>query len=73
MPLDLRLECARVLHEKLIVPVLMYGSETVLWKKKELSRVRAVQINNLIGLLDIRSMDRVPNVWIRVLCGLRRV
>ena len=29
--MDLQLECARVLHETLLVPVLMYGSETMLW------------------------------------------
>ena len=28
---DLQLECVRVLHEVLLVPVLMYGSETMLW------------------------------------------
>ena len=27
---DLQLQCARVLHETLLVPVLMYGSETML-------------------------------------------
>ena len=27
---DLQLECGRVLHETLLVPVLMYGSETML-------------------------------------------
>ena len=32
---DLQLECARVLHETLFVPVLIYGNETVLWKEKE--------------------------------------
>ena len=26
----LQLECARVLHESLLVPVLMYGSETMI-------------------------------------------
>ena len=31
------LECARVLHETLLVPVLMYGSETMIWKEKERS------------------------------------
>ena len=35
---DLQLECARVLHETLLEPVLMYGSEATLWKK-ERSRV----------------------------------
>ena len=29
---DLQLECARVLHETLLVPVLTYDSETMLWK-----------------------------------------
>ena len=39
---DLQFECASVLYESLLVPVLMYGSETMLWKKKERSRIRAV-------------------------------
>ena len=34
---DLQLECASVLHETLLVPVLLYGNETVLWKEKEKS------------------------------------
>ena len=29
---SLHLECARVLHESLLIPVLMYGSETMKWK-----------------------------------------
>ena len=52
---DLQLECDRVLHETLLVPVLMYCSETMLWKKR--SRIRAVQMDNLRGLLGIRRMD----------------
>ena len=40
--MDLQLECARVLHETLLVPFLMYGSEKMLWKEKERSRIRAV-------------------------------
>ena len=30
---DLQLECARVLHETLLVSVLTYWSETILWKE----------------------------------------
>ena len=30
---DLKIECARILHETLLVPVLTYGSETILWKE----------------------------------------
>ena len=60
-----------VLHETLLVPVLMYGSETMLWKE-EISRIRAVQVDNLRGLLGIRRMDKVPNARIRELCGVTK-
>ena len=40
----LQLECGRVLHETLLVPVLMYVSEKILWREKERARVRASQI-----------------------------
>ena len=36
---DLQLECARILHETLLVHVLMYGNETMSWKEEERSRV----------------------------------
>ena len=53
----MQLECARFLHETLLVPFLMYDSETMLWKEKVRYRIRAVQMDNLRGLLDIRRMD----------------
>ena len=37
--MGLQLECARVLHEALIVPVFIYGNETIIWKEKERSMV----------------------------------
>ena len=43
-----------LLHETLLVPVLMYVSERLLWKEKERSRIRVVQIDNLKG---IRRVD----------------
>ena len=42
---SLQLECARVFHKSLLVPVLTYGSETMIWKEKERSRIRAVQMD----------------------------
>ena len=45
-----------VLQETLLVPVLMYGSETVIEE----------------GLFGIRRMDRVPNAWIRELCRVTK-
>ena len=63
---DLQLECARVL------PVLMYGSETMLWKEKERSGIRAAQMDNHRGLLGIRRRDKVPNTRIKKLCGVTK-
>ena len=53
---DLQLQCARVLHKTLLVPVLMYGSETLLWKKQR-PRIRSAQMDNLKSLLGIRRTD----------------
>ena len=53
----MQLEYARVLHETLLVPVPMYGSETMLWKEKERSRIRAVQMDKLRGLLGNMRSD----------------
>ena len=50
----------------------MYGGETRIWKEKERSRVRAVQMYNLRRLLGIRRMDEVPNAWIREMCGVTK-
>ena len=60
----LQFECARVLYQAFLLSVLLYGSETMIWKEKEISRIKAVQMNNLKGLLHIRRMDEVPNVGI---------
>ena len=56
----------------MFVPLVTYGSETMIWKKKESSRIRAVQMDNLRGLLGIRRMNKVPNARIRQLCGVTK-
>ena len=38
--------CSLSAHEALLVPILTHGSETMLWKEKEISRIRVVQIVN---------------------------
>ena len=50
----------------------MNGSETMLWREKERSRIRAVQMDNLRSLLGIRRMDRVLNTQIRKLCRVAK-
>ena len=44
----------------------------MLSNEKEKSRIRAVQMNNLRGLLGIRRMDRIPNAWVRQLCSMKK-
>ena len=34
--------------------------------------IRAVQMDNLRGLLGIRRIIRIPNVWIKELCGVMK-
>ena len=62
-----------VLHETRLYLFLCMAARQMLWKENERSRVRAVQMDILKGLLDIRRMDRVPNAQIRELCGVRKV
>ena len=54
----LQLECAEVLYETLLMPLLMYGRETMIWKER--SRIRAVQMHYLRGLLGLREW-----IWIK--------
>ena len=59
------------MHESLLVSVLTCGSETMIWREEERSRIRAVQMDSLRGL-SIKRMDKVPNAWIRKLCGVMK-
>ena len=50
----LQLECARVLHEILLLSVLMYRSETMLWRKV---RNLELGLNRWITLEDCRFKE----------------
>ena len=45
----------------------------IIWREKERSRIRDVQMDNLRGLLGIIRIDKVLNAWIRQLCGVTKV
>ena len=60
------------MHELLLLPVLMYDSETMVWRERGRGRVRAVQMDNLRYLLGIRRMDIVPNARIRQSCRVTK-
>ena len=46
----LSLDCTRVLHEDMWLSVLMYSRETILWNKRDRSKMQSVQKNNLGGV-----------------------
>ena len=69
---DLQLECARILHETLLLLFLMYGNEITLWKKKERAMIRPVQMENLKGIIGSRRMDRAPNARNKDLCEVTK-
>ena len=52
--------------------ILTYDSEKMICREKERSRIRAVQMDNLRGLLGIRRINKVPNAWIRQMCGVTK-
>ena len=52
--------------------VLMYSIETMIWKEKERSRIRWMQMNNIRDLLGIRREDKVSNEQIRKLSGVTK-
>ena len=68
----LSLECMRVLHESMLIPVLMYGSESMVWSDEYRSKMQAVQKDNLRGVLGVRRIDKMMNEFIRELCGVEK-
>ena len=44
----------------------------MLWKEKQRSTIKTVQMDNLKGLLGKIRMDRLPNTRIRELCGMMK-
>ena len=60
------------MHQSLLLPIIMYSSETLVWKEKGRSRIIAVQMDKLRGLLGIRRMDKDPNAHIWELYGVMK-
>ena len=60
-----------MLYEGLLTLVLIYGSETVVWRMKQRSRIRDAQIDNFKGLEGIRIIYRIANLLVRELCVMK--
>src|SRR5678816_3422023 len=56
----------------MLLPVLLYSSETMVWNKKYRSKVQSVQMDNLRGMLGVRRIDKMRNESIRELCGVKK-
>ena len=52
--LVLQVDCARILHETLLMPFFMYGSNTMMWREKE--RSMKLFTNQVLGLSCKRSV-----------------
>ena len=60
------------MHRTLLVPVLLYGSETIYGRRMRKLELGLYICTTSRGLLDIRRMDRVQNAWIRESCGVTK-
>ena len=46
-------------NEVVLVIVVLYGCETMVWREKERSTIKADQMGNLRVLLGVRRMNRM--------------
>lgn len=51
----------------------MYGSETIVWKGRESSKMRAVQMDNLRAIIGLRKTGRMKTKKIRELVDVRKI
>jgi hypothetical protein len=58
-------------HIGVLLPTLMYGSESWVWQKKHTSRVNVVEIRALRSMIGVKLSDRVRNEVIRAECGVK--
>ena len=58
-------------HNGVLVPTLMYGSECWVWQTRHESRINAVEMRSLRSMGGVTLNDRVRNEVIRERCGLK--
>ena len=68
----LQLEWAKLLHEALPMPDLLYGSETMIWREENRSKIRDVHLDIMRGLLGEGRVHRKLDAWIRELYGVMK-
>jgi hypothetical protein len=58
-------------HNGVLLPTLIYGSESQVWQKKHTSRVNAVEMRALRSLIGVKLSDRVRNEVLKEECGVK--
>ena len=66
------MECARALHEAILIPTLLYGSETLYLNGRAKERVNAVAMSNLRCAAGVSRIDRVRNEDVEYACGIEK-
>jgi hypothetical protein len=61
----------RSVHSGVLLPTLIYGSESWVWQKKHTSRVNAVEMRALSSMIGVKLSGRVRNEVIREECGVK--
>jgi hypothetical protein len=59
-------------HNGVLLPTLMYGSEIWVWQKKHTSRVNAVEMRALKNMIGVKLSDRVRKEMIREECAVKK-
>ena len=62
----------KLLHQAILLPTLMYGSESWTWLKKDESGINAVEMRSLRRMCGRTLRDRVRNADIREMCDSKK-
>ncbi|GBP31200.1 Piezo-type mechanosensitive ion channel component [Eumeta japonica] len=60
------------IHTGVLIPMLMYGSESWVWQKKNESRINAVELRSLHTIYGVSRKDRCRNNDVKERCGLKK-
>ena len=70
--LEVDQKCKLAVYESVVVPTLMYASETWVWKGNHRSKVVATEMKYLRSMCGKTRMDRIRNEDIKNTCGVRK-
>ncbi|KAF1010546.1 MAG: hypothetical protein GAK29_05048 [Acinetobacter bereziniae] len=64
-------EAKVAVYKSVVLPTLLYGSESWVCKAQHMSKINAVGMDFLRSVCGKTRMDRVRNEWVRKECGVR--